>query len=181
MLPMIAVATCVAAIVACTEGGGSVGTLGAGATCQSNEECASNVCDPSGTPSASGTGEPETPPGGTGEPPPPPTATGTGTGTGMRPSLPSGASGMNPFESASNVKPLGTCTAPEESSSSSSSSSGSSGPECTTDSDCRSRQRCPSGRCVTVECTSDRHCGCCSRSSNNVCRSCGSGPYGCYC
>ena len=53
--------------------------------------------------------------------------------------------------------------------------------ECTSDSSCSSRQVCRDGRCVSVQCTSDSHCGSCSRCSSNVCRSCGSGPYGCYC
>ena len=53
--------------------------------------------------------------------------------------------------------------------------------ECTSNSSCGSRKTCQSGRCVSVECTSDSHCGSCSRCSSNVCRDCGSGPYGCYC
>lgn len=53
--------------------------------------------------------------------------------------------------------------------------------ECTFNSSCPSRHVCRSGRCVRVECTSSSHCGSCSRCSDNVCRACGSGPYGCYC
>ncbi len=53
--------------------------------------------------------------------------------------------------------------------------------ECSSDSSCGYRQVCRDGRCVSVQCTSDSHCGSCSRCSSNVCRSCGYGPYGCYC
>jgi hypothetical protein len=53
--------------------------------------------------------------------------------------------------------------------------------ECTFNSSCPSRHVCRSGRCVRVECTSNSHCSGCQRCSDNVCRSCGSGPYGCYC
>lgn len=54
-------------------------------------------------------------------------------------------------------------------------------PECSSDSSCGYRRICRDGRCVSVQCTSDSQCGSCSRCSSNVCRSCGSGPYGCYC
>lgn len=53
--------------------------------------------------------------------------------------------------------------------------------ECSRDSQCGSREECRSGRCVRVECTTDSHCGSCERCSDNVCRDCGEGPYGCYC
>jgi hypothetical protein len=53
--------------------------------------------------------------------------------------------------------------------------------ECSSDSSCGYRQICRDGKCVTVQCTSDSQCGSCSRCSSNVCRSCGYGPYGCYC
>jgi hypothetical protein len=64
---------------------------------------------------------------------------------------------------------------------SSSSSSGGSDDECNSDSDCGYKKECRSGSCYTLECTSDSHCGSCERCSDNVCRDCGEGPYGCYC
>ncbi len=56
----------------------------------------------------------------------------------------------------------------------------SSGDACSSNSDCGSRQRCRSGKCVTVECTSDYQCKGCSRCSDNQCVSCGYGVAG-YC
>lgn len=53
--------------------------------------------------------------------------------------------------------------------------------ECSSNSDCDSRQVCNSGKCFDVECTNSAQCGSCERCSSNSCRSCGSGPYGCYC
>lgn len=52
---------------------------------------------------------------------------------------------------------------------------------CTSNSDCGYREICKSGKCVTVECTSSAQCGSCYRCSENTCRYCGKGPYGCYC
>ncbi|MBI1970895.1 hypothetical protein HYS47_04050 [Candidatus Woesearchaeota archaeon] len=52
---------------------------------------------------------------------------------------------------------------------------------CSTRYDCRTGQICRSGRCVDVECTSSSQCGTCQRCSDYQCRSCGYGPYGCYC
>ncbi len=53
--------------------------------------------------------------------------------------------------------------------------------ECRTNYDCPSRRVCKSGECVQVDCTNDAHCADCYRCSDNVCRYCGVGPYGCYC
>ena|SRR3989344_4839413 len=52
---------------------------------------------------------------------------------------------------------------------------------CSSNSDCEYKQKCKSGQCVTVECTTDSQCSGCRRCSDNTCVSCGSGPYGCYC
>lgn len=52
---------------------------------------------------------------------------------------------------------------------------------CSTNSDCGYKQICQSGNCVSVDCTTDSQCGSCQRCSDNSCRSCGYGPYGCYC
>jgi len=52
---------------------------------------------------------------------------------------------------------------------------------CSSNSDCGYKQKCKSGLCVTVDCTTDSHCSGCRRCSGNSCVSCGSGPYGCYC
>ncbi|HLC79546.1 MAG TPA: hypothetical protein VJG83_03890 [archaeon] len=53
--------------------------------------------------------------------------------------------------------------------------------ECSTNSDCGYKQVCEFGECVSVECTNSAQCGTCQRCSDNMCRSCGYGPYGCYC
>ena len=52
---------------------------------------------------------------------------------------------------------------------------------CTSSSDCGYKQKCISGECQTVECTSDSQCSGCKRCSDYVCVSCGRGPSGCYC
>ena len=61
-----------------------------------------------------------------------------------------------------------------------SSSDSGSASSCSTNSDCGSKQRCKSGKCVTVECTSDYNCKGCARCSDNRCVSCGYGTAG-YC
>lgn len=53
--------------------------------------------------------------------------------------------------------------------------------ECDSDSDCNGDEICSSGSCQDVECKYDSDCGSCSRCSSHSCRSCGYGPYGCYC
>src|SRR3989344_1853970 len=57
---------------------------------------------------------------------------------------------------------------------------GESGSSCSTNSDCGYKQRCRSGTCETVECTSDSNCAGCRRCSDNQCVSCGYGAEG-YC
>lgn len=53
--------------------------------------------------------------------------------------------------------------------------------KCNSNSDCGYKERCASGKCIGVECTTDSHCVGCKRCSNYDCVSCGYGPYGCYC
>lgn len=60
------------------------------------------------------------------------------------------------------------------------SSSTENGSSCSTNSDCGYKQRCRSGQCQSVECTSDYHCKGCKRCSDNQCVSCGYGAAG-YC
>jgi len=52
---------------------------------------------------------------------------------------------------------------------------------CNSNSDCGYKQKCKSGICKTVQCTTSSHCSGCRRCSDNRCVSCGKGPYGCYC
>ena len=52
---------------------------------------------------------------------------------------------------------------------------------CNSNSDCGYKERCTSGVCEEVECTTDSQCSGCRRCSYNSCVSCGRGPYGCYC
>ncbi|MEL6340140.1 MAG: hypothetical protein AAFQ65_09535 [Myxococcota bacterium] len=54
---------------------------------------------------------------------------------------------------------------------------------CSSDYQCGHREACKYGRCQSVQCTSDAHCGGCTRCDTdlNYCIACGYGPYGCYC
>ncbi|MDO8538754.1 MAG: hypothetical protein Q7S21_07800 [archaeon] len=53
--------------------------------------------------------------------------------------------------------------------------------ECNSNSDCEYKEICRGGNCIAVECTTKSQCGSCESCSENTCRSCGSGPFGCYC